>query len=142
MPLIVADKVAHWRSDTSVEPDTEILEALSPGQATFRRPLLVAISFPHARRGALWQTFKDRYGKDGDVLVVRGATTNFNPTVPQAEVDRAVARDPAFAQAEWFGQFRTDVESFLNLEAVGAVTAEGRRELPYRAGSATSRSRT
>ncbi len=134
MPLIVADECAHWRSDTSTEPDTEILEALRPGQATFRRPLLVAISSPHARRGALWQTFKDHYGKDGDVLVVRGATTDFNPTVPQTEVDRAVARDPAAAQSEWFGQFRTDVESFLSLEAVEAVTVPGRRELPYRAG--------
>jgi hypothetical protein len=135
MPLIVADEVAHWRaSDTSAEPDVEVLEALRPSQATFRRPLLVAISSPHARRGALWETYRRHWGQDGDVLVVRGATREFNPTVPQAEVDRALAGDSAAARANWLAEFRADVESFLSREAVDAATVGGRRELPFRAG--------
>jgi hypothetical protein len=53
-----------------------------------------------------------------------------NPTLPQAVVDEALARDPARAAAEWLGQFRQDVESLLTLDAVEALIEAGRVERP------------
>ena len=47
---------------------------------------------------------------------------------------RAYQRDPAAAAAEYGGEFRTDVESFVSREAVDVATVQGRLELPPIAG--------
>ena len=39
-------------------------------------------------------------------------------------------RDPAAARAEWLGEFRTDIESFINIDAIRDVVVPGRHELP------------
>ena len=38
-----------------------------------------------------------------------------NATVPQVVIDRAYEDDPAVASAEYGAEFRTDVESFVEL---------------------------
>ena len=43
-----------------------------------------------------------------------------NPTVPQAVIDAAMERDPAYAAAEYGAEFRTDVETFVLREAAEA----------------------
>ena len=113
---VIADELAFWMSDGS-NPDHEILEAVRPGMATTRGQLFL-ISSPYARRGELWQTFDRHYGAKGDplILVAQGASTTFNPTLDQGTIDRAVQRDPAAARAEWFGEFRSDLENFFTHE--------------------------
>jgi hypothetical protein len=51
-----------------------------------------------------------------------------NPSVPQTHIDEHMADDPARASAEYMAQFRTDIESFISREAVGACIAHGVRE--------------
>jgi hypothetical protein len=46
-------------------------------------------------------------------------------------VDRAIERDPASAAAEYGAQFRTDIESFVQLEIVNACVSKGRYEREY-----------
>ncbi len=84
--------------------------------------LLVCISSPYARRGALWEFYKRHYGPDGDpgILVAHGASRDFNPELAQSIVDRAMERDTAAANAEYGAQFRTDVEGYITQEAVEA----------------------
>jgi hypothetical protein len=53
-----------------------------------------------------------------------------NPSVPQRIIDEATERDPASAAAKYGAQFRTDVESFVNREAVEACVSRGVRERP------------
>jgi len=99
--------------------------------ATIRDPLLLCISSPDSRRGELWHAYRQHYGQDGSsVLMVKSATRQLNPSVPQSVVDRALERDPAAANAEYLAEFRTDVVSFLSREAVEAVVVPDRRELP------------
>ena len=47
------------------------------------------------RHGVLWNTFRRHYGSGGapDIFVARGASRDFNPTIPQSEVDRALEAD-------------------------------------------------
>ena len=45
-------------------------------------------------------------------------------------IDEATERDPASAGAEYGAEFRTDVESFVNREAVEACVSIGVRERP------------
>jgi hypothetical protein len=66
--------------------------------------------------------------------VAQGASRTFNPTLPQSVVDRAMERDPAHARAEFGAEFRTDIESFVSVEAVQACVARGIYERPPRQG--------
>jgi hypothetical protein len=48
------------------------------------------------------------------VLVVSGATEQFNPTIDLALIAQARAEDPGAAEAEWLGGFRRDLAAFLS----------------------------
>jgi hypothetical protein len=126
------DEIAVWETDEhSAEPDVEVINAIKPGMATIPGAMLLCASSPHARRGALWSAYRKHYAQDGDpVLVWQAATREMNPSVPQAYIDAHMADDPAKAQAEYFAQFRTDVETFISHEVVDAAVIVGRRELP------------
>jgi len=131
---ILADELAIWHSDESSNPDIEILRALRPGMLTIPGSMLLCASSPYARRGSLWETYQRSYGKpDPRVLVWKAPTTAMNPTVPQAEIDAEMEKDPANAMAEYMAEFRTDIESFIGIEAVRDCITEGVRErLPLR----------
>jgi hypothetical protein len=124
---VIASEAAFWMdSETSTNPDTEILNAVRPALATTGGPL-VLISSPYGQRGELWNIYRRHYGLEGDplILVALGASRDLNPTLPQLVVDRALERDPAAARAEYLAQFRTDIESFISREAVEAVVSRG-----------------
>jgi hypothetical protein len=119
---VIADEAAFWYSDeVSSNADTEILNAVRPGLATTGGPLVIASS-PYAKRGVLWETHRRHYGKDGDplILVAQGTSRDFNPSLSQSVVDRALERDHAAASAEYLAQFRADLETFVPHEVVQA----------------------
>jgi hypothetical protein len=126
------DELAIWDTDeTSAEPDVEVINAIKPGMATIPGSMLLCASSPHARCGVLWEAHRKHFGQDGDpVLVWQAPTRAMNATVPQSYIDAHMAEDPARAQAEYFAQFRTDVETFVSREVVDAAIATGRHELP------------
>ncbi len=127
----ILDEVAFWRDESSANPDVEIINAIRPAMATVPGALLLGISSPYARRGALWDAYAKHYGKDGDpVLVWQADTRSMNPTVDPAVIAAAYEADPSSASAEYGAQFRTDVESFVSREAVEACVVPDRRELP------------
>jgi hypothetical protein len=124
---VIADEAAFWYSDEfSANTDAEILNAVRPGLATTGGPLIIASS-PYARRGVLWEAYRRHFGADGDprILVAQGASRDFNPSLPQAVVDRAMERDAASASAEYMAQFRSDIESFIGIEPLQRVVTAG-----------------
>ncbi|WP_247474845.1 terminase family protein [Bradyrhizobium sp. 30] len=125
----LCDEIAFWPTDDSAQPDYEILDALRPGMATIPNAMLLCASSPYARRGALWDAHRRHFGKDGDpTLVWQAPTRTMNSSVPQRVIDEATERDPASAAAEYGAQFRSDVESFVNREAVEACVSVGIQE--------------
>jgi hypothetical protein len=131
---VVADESAFWYSDNSANPDAEILNAVRPGLATTGGPLFM-ISSPYARRGELWKTFNKHFNADGDpaILVARGSSRDFNPSLKQSVIDRAMERDPASASAEYMAEFRKDIEAFISHEAVANCYLPNVYERPPRA---------
>ncbi len=113
---IIADEIAFWRNDAdySANPDKEILDACRPALATTNGPL-IAISSPYAKRGEMYNAFKRDFGTAGDplILIARAESRALNPLLPQRVVDRAYERDPLAAAAEYGGQFRSDIDSFI-----------------------------
>jgi len=131
---VIATEAAFWFDETgSGNSDTEILNAIRPALATTGGPLII-ITSPYRRRGEVWNIFKDHFGADGDpqILVAQGASNILNPTLPQKVIDRAMARDMASAQAEYFAQFRTDLADYVAREAVEDCIDRGVRERPPR----------
>ena len=125
----LCDEIAFWPTDNAAEPDYEIINALLPGMATIPGAMLLCASSPYARRGALWDAYHRHHGKNGDpILVWQADTRTMNPTVPQQLIDKAMERDPSSASAEYGAQFRRDIESFVNREAVDACVAVGVHE--------------
>lgn len=122
----IADEIAFWAVDGAANPDAEVLAALRPALATTQGPL-ICISSPYARRGRVWEAFKRDYGPTGDaaILVAKGTSRTFNPSLPQRVVDRAYQLDAAAASAEFGGEFRSDIEALLTAEAVEAVVSKG-----------------
>ena len=133
---IIASEAAFWRDESSANADVEILNAVRPALSTTGGPLIL-ITTPYARRGVVWDTHRQHYGAKGDplVLVAQGTTRDFNPTLSQKVVDRALERDPAAAAAEYLAQFRTDIASFVAQEAVEGCVIPGRHELPPMTGT-------
>lgn len=126
--IIVAifDEVAFWRDESSATPDVETYNAIEPSLATLPGAMLIGISSPYRRSGLLFERWTRFYGKDDDdVLVVRGASRLFNPTLPQSLIDRALERDPDAAAAEWLAQWRADIADFVSREVVEAVVPHG-----------------
>lgn len=124
----VGDEICYWYDGESgsANPDSAILDAVRPSLATTGGPL-IAISSPYARRGEAYATWARHFGGKGDprILVAQGASRDFNATLPQSVVDRAMERDPAAASAEYLGQFRSDLEAFISREAVEACIDRG-----------------
>ena len=129
---VIADEAAFWYSDEfSSNADTEILNAVRPGLATTGGPLIIASS-PYAKRGILHDTYRKHYGPDGDplILVAQGTSRDFNPSLPQSVVDRALERDRAAASAEYLAQFRADIETFISFEVVQACVGDHHEMAP------------
>src|SRR5262249_44517660 len=107
----LCDEISFWSVEGSTNPDEEILNAIRPAMATVTGAMLLCASSPYARRGVLYEAFSKWHGKeDAPALIWRAPTLTMNPTVPKRVIDEAVERDPAVAAAEYFAEFRTDVE--------------------------------
>ncbi|MCW8309118.1 hypothetical protein AruPA_18965 [Acidiphilium sp. PA] len=132
---VLCDEIAFWRSDDSANPDTEVLAAVRPALATIPGSMLLMASSPYAKRGALYNTFKRHYGRDGSrTLVWRGASLEMNPALDPAIVEAAREDDPASARAEYDAEFRDDIAAFVSREVVEGCISTGRHELPPRQG--------
>lgn len=129
--LVIVEEAAFLPTDSSANPDVELLRAVRPALARVPGSLLVVVSSPYARRGVLWQAWQKYHDQpDGDVVLVQADTLTLNPTFDTRAIDTSYAEDPASAAAEYGAQFRSDVETFVAREALDESTAVGRFELP------------
>lgn len=125
-----------YDAESKVKSDTELIRALKPSLATVGGKL-VCISTPYAQKGWCYGQWKRNYGNDsGSVLVWNCPSRTMNPTLPQSVVDDALADDYQAAKAEYLGEFRDDVASFLPREVIERLVVAGRLELPPRSRNA------
>jgi hypothetical protein len=134
---IVADECAFWFDEASGSANcgAEILASVRPGLAT-TGGMLCAISSPYSKRGELYTTWARHYGEKGDpkILVARGESRAFNPSLPQAFIDRQMEKDPVSAASEYGACWRLDIEAFIDRLAVEACVDIGVYERPPRSG--------
>jgi hypothetical protein len=122
----IFDEVAFWRDETGANPDTETDAAVTPGLARWPDSLKILISSPYKRAGLLYERWRRSFGQDDPhCLVVQGGTVQFNPLFPAHIVERELAADPERARAEYLAEWRADIESFVDREAVQACVEAG-----------------
>ena len=94
--------------------------------------MLIGLTTTYSRRGESWRIYEQHFGNDdsAEVLVVNGPTRILNPTISPRIIDAAYEEDPIAAAAEFGGEFRRDVETYLSREALEAVVMRGRQEQP------------
>ena len=126
------DETAFWEnSETSTNPDVEIVNAIRPGLMTTRGPLIIT-STPYSRRGVLWNGYRACWGKDDvDEVYWKASSRDMNPGLDPADIDAAYEEDPEAAAAEYGGEFRSDLAAFISEELIASVTIPGRGDLPY-----------
>ena len=123
------DEISVWHTDDAENPDVEVINSVKPGMATQPHAMMLVISSPYAKRGALWQARKRFWAKDDPQRIVwQAATLKMNPTVPLRVIEAAFEEDSAKAAAEYSAQFRSDIASFVTQESVYACVTEGVRE--------------
>jgi hypothetical protein len=122
----IFDEVSFWRSEDSASPDFEVAGAIQPALARVPGSTLILISSAHKRSGLLYQKWKDHYGRnDDDVLVVRGTTTQFNPTFDAKIIARQLAADPQLYGAEYNSEWRDDLATFISRQLLEAAVDTG-----------------
>ncbi|WP_216856204.1 hypothetical protein [Acidisphaera sp. S103] len=132
---VLADEIAFWRSEESLNPDVEILRALRPGLASIPGSIMLLASSPYAKKGALYNSYRRHYGRDdARVLVWKAPTETMNPRIDPAIIAEAYDEDPEAARAEYGAEFRDDLADFITREAIDAITMWGRHELPMEQG--------
>jgi hypothetical protein len=125
----VVDELAFLRDEASAVPDVELYRALKPALAT-TQGLILGISSPWAQRGLLWTKYRKHFGQAGDVLVWQADSQTMNPTLKASLIAEAAEDDPEAAAAEWQGQFRSDLESYVSTAVLDACTVPGVVERP------------
>jgi hypothetical protein len=125
--LLIFEESSFYSSDEfGSNQDLELLRSARPALARMPGSLLVVIGSPYARRGILWTAYQ-RYTEtpERDVLLVHGTTEELNPTFDRGAVERARRDDPVAASSEYDAQFRSDIESYISVEALEAVIEHG-----------------
>lgn len=134
VPLALLDEQAFWPSEDSAIPDEEVVAGIRPAQAHLPGALIVGLSSPYARRGLMWQAYRDHYGEghDQDPVLVWQATTLMMHDTPQIReyVQIETEKDPVSAASEYGAEFRTDISDFVPEPVVRACVIKDRREVP------------
>ena len=118
---IILDELAFFRDEYSANPADEIVNALLP--SLLEHGKLIGISTPYAKFGYFYDMHEEYYGKgDDDVLIWKAPTLTMNPTYSKLRMSRAIKKDPVAARAEFGAEFREDLETYLSVEEIAAVT--------------------
>ncbi len=129
------DEIAFWQPDeTCANPDVEVIRGLRPAMLTIPNSMQIAASSRYARKGVLWNAYRDWYGKPEGPLVWSASTLTMHPNVDREFLEAERERDPIAYEAEYGEEFRSDVAAFVPLEVVRAAVTEGVCERPYVAG--------
>ena len=130
---IVLDEIALWRGeDNTTNPDTEIYSALRPGMSTLKGSLLIGISSVYRRSGLAYERWSKYFGKDdARYLIILAPSAALNPTLDLAEVEAAMADDPASARADYLSQWRDDLSSYISRDLIENCVDKGVTVRPY-----------
>jgi hypothetical protein len=128
----IFDEVAYWPGEHSTSPDKETYRAIRPGMATLPGSMLIGITTAYRRQGLAYDRWQKHFGRDGaKVLVIRAETRQLNPSLPQSEIDDAMAEDPQAARADYFSEWRDDLQNYIGRDLIMSAVDVGVTVRPH-----------
>jgi hypothetical protein len=117
---LVMDEAAFFVDTLGNSSAEAIFTALSPTVATFGEQSRIVITTSVNTKAGLVYEIYDRAtsGELDEWHITKTATRELNPKVSEKVINQALRRDPESAQAEYFSEFREQLEAFLSSEAV------------------------
>ena len=126
---VICDEMAFWRHDSNAaNPEEEILDALRPGMTDVVNAKLVKVSTPFSKQGTLWNDFWRR--KELDFPVWQVSTSEMNPSIKAAELERYRKKNEQKYRREYLAEFAENITDYLDAEAVDHCVVRGRKALP------------
>ncbi len=130
---VICDEVSFWRSENSASPDREVYRAIRPGLLTLApRSLMILITTAYRRNGLAYERWSRYFGRDDpNVLVIHAESRQLNPTLPQSEIDEALAEDPQAAAADYLSIWRDDLASYAPRDLIESAVDVGVTVRPH-----------
>jgi Terminase large subunit, T4likevirus-type, N-terminal len=118
----IMDEACFWRGEESASPDIEVDAAIGPGLARHPGSIKIMISSAYTRDGLVYDRWKAHYGRDTPgILCVSGTTRQFNPSFPEAVIERELAKDYPRYAAEYLSIWRDDLAGFVSRPVLEAL---------------------
>jgi hypothetical protein len=131
---ILGSECCHWRSDetSALNSDEEVVAAASPSLAMCPDGgLLLLGSSVYRRRGYMHRRWRELHGNDAaDDICWLAPSVTMNPVLPAKVIERALSDDLQRAQAEYLSLWRSDLQAFVDKEAIESCVMVGCRERP------------
>lgn len=124
---LVMDEAAFFTDTLGNSSAEAIFTALSPTTATFGEDARLVITTSVGAKVGLVYDLYDRatQGELEDFHITKVSTRELNPKVSERVINNALRRDPESAQAEYFAEFREQLENFLSSEAIDRCVDPG-----------------
>jgi hypothetical protein len=130
---VLGSECCYWKTgDYAASSDEEVVGAAEPSMAMSPDGgLLVLGSSVYHKRGYMFRQYRELFGNaDSDDLVWFTPSKVMNPKLPQSVVDKAMAKDPHIAGAEYLNRWREDLSECFPYDAVEACVDENAYERP------------
>jgi hypothetical protein len=125
--LLVLDESGHFQTDSEgVGAGKEVYQALSPSVAQFGdRGYVMFTSTPKWRSGLFWEQWRNgTEGIDPQLLVIKRATWEMNPTITRESLEPEFRVDPDGAATEYGADFSAAEGAFLDPKDILACQRE------------------
>jgi phage terminase large subunit-like protein len=125
--LLVLDESGHFQTDSEgVGAGKEVYQALSPSVAQFgERGYVMFTSTPKWRSGLFWEQWRNgTEGIDPQLLVIKRATWEMNPTITRESLEPEFRVDPDGAATEYGADFSAAEGAFLDPKDILACQRE------------------
>lgn len=125
---VLGTEAAFWRTDQdSASSDEEVVAAAEPSMAmTPGGGLMILFTSAYRKRGLVYDTWKRAWGRDdADEIVWVAPSRVMNPALPKAVIERAMARDPSRARAEYLSLWREDIDDLIPADVIDGATDRG-----------------
>lgn len=125
--LLILDEAGHFQTDTEgTGAGKQVYQALSPSVAQFGElGYIMFTSTPKWRSGLFWEQFRNgTEGIDNQLLVLKRATWEMNPTITRESLEPEFRIDPDGAATEYGADFSAAEGAFLDPRDILACQRE------------------
>jgi len=126
---LVVDEAAH-HFEVGPRAITDLISAARPAMAHVRNPVLLLITSPWAKAGAVFEAWRGRQSTAPALLCMQASSATFWPAFPKDVLEAEAKRDPENYRREYCAEFLDTIGCLFDSELLEACVVAGRKFLP------------